>query len=223
MKNKISEKQTGNNSVKTFERNIERYEDWFIKNHFAYSSELKIVKDLLPKGRGVEIGIGTGRFAEPLGIEFGVDPSIAMLEIARKRKISVIGGVGEYLPIADNYFDFVLITTTLCFLNDIVKTLKEIKRILRENGFIILGFIDRESFLGKIYMKKKGENPFYKFAKFYSAKEVIEKLKKAGFSNPEIKQTLFTFPEKLNQIDYIKGGYGEGGFVIIRMRKNREV
>ncbi len=223
MKNKISEKRTGNNSVKTFEMNIERYENWFIKNHFAYKAELKGLKNLLPKGRGVEIGVGTGRFAEPLGIELGVDPSIAMLKIARKRKIIVIGGIGEYLPIADNSFDFSLITTTLCFLKDIVKTLKEIKRILRENGFIILGFVDRESFLGKIYMKKKEKNPFYKSAKFYSAKEVIEKSIKAGFSNPEIKQTLFTFPEKLNCIDDIKDGYGKGGFVIIKMRKNREV
>ncbi len=223
MKNKISEKQIVNDAVKTFERNLERYEDWFVKNRFAYSSELKVVKDLLPKGKGIEIGVGTGRFAAPLGIEFGIDPSVSMLKVARKRKISVIGGVGEHLPIADNCFDFVLITTTICFLNDIVKTLKEVKRILKGKGFIILGLIDRESYLGRTYMKKKWENPFYKFSKFYSAKEVIEKLKKTGFFNPEIKQTLFTFPEKLNQIDYIKDGYGEGGFVTIKMMKTQEV
>ncbi len=223
MKNKISEKQTENNLVKAFERNIKKYEDWFIKNHFAYNSELKGVKDLLPKGRGIEIGVGTGRFAGPLAIKFGIDPSIAMLKVARKRKISVIGGVGEQLPIASNSFDFALITTTLCFLSDIEKTFKEIKQILKKNGFIILGFIDRESFLGKLYLKKKEKNPFYKFANFYSVKEVIEKLKKTGFSKVEIKQTLSTFPEKLNRIDDIKDGYGESGFVIIKMRKNREV
>jgi len=224
MKNKIRGKQTKINSrIEVFEQNIERYENWFSKNRFAYLSELEGVKDLMPKGKGIEIGVGTGRFAEPLSIKFGIDPSIAMLEVARKRKIKVIGGVGEHLPITDDSLDFALITTTLCFLNDVEKTFKEIKRILKKNGFIILGFIDRESFLGKLYMKKKGKNPFYKFANFYSTKEVIKKLKKAGFSRPKIKQTLFTIPEKLNRIDDIKDGYGEGGFIIIRMRKSREV
>ncbi len=223
MENNIRGKKTKNNSrIDVFEQNIERYENWFSKNWFAYLSELKSIKDLLHHGRGIEIGIGTGRFAEPLGIEFGIDPSIAMLKVARKRKIKVIGGVGEYLPIASNSFDFALITTTLCFLKNIVKTFNEIKRILKKNGFIILGFIDRESFLGKIYMKKKEKNPFYKFANFYSVEEVIKKLEKAGFSNLEIKQALFPYPEELKNIDDIKEDYGKGGFVIIRMRKNGE-
>ena len=218
MKNNIRGKKTKNNSrIEVFEQNTERYENWFSKNRFAYLSELKGIKNLLPRGRGIEIGVGTGRFAEPLGVEFGIDPSIAMLQKARKRKIKVIEGIGEYLPIADNSFDFVLITTTLCFLSDVEKTFKEIKRILKKNGFIILGFIDRESFLGKLYMKKKEKNPFYRFANFYSANEVIKKLKKTGFAKPTIRQTLFTLPEN------IKDSYGEGGFVIIKTIKNREV
>jgi hypothetical protein len=53
--------------------------------------------------------------------------------------------------------------------------------------------------------------------------EVTKKLAKTGFSNPEIKQTLFSFPEELNSIYDIKDGYGKGGFVIMRMRKTREV
>jgi ubiquinone/menaquinone biosynthesis C-methylase UbiE len=216
MKNKIK-------GLGAFEEHTERYEEWFEKNRLAYLSELEGVKSLLPEGRGIEIGVGTGRFAKPLGIEFGIDPSIPMLKAARRRKTNVIGGIGEYLPIIDNSFDFALIATTLCFLKDVEKTLKEIKRILREKGYIILAFIDRESFLGNLYKKKKEKNPFYKTAKFYSAGEIIEKLKKAGFSKPKIKQTLFSFPEELKKINDIKDGFGDGGFVIIKMRKNREV
>jgi len=224
MENKIQKKQTTNSlKIRPFEQYTERYEKWFENNRFAYTSELEAVKSLLPEGGGIEIGVGAGRFAEPLGIEFGIDPSIAMLGKAKKRKISVVVGVGECLPIAGNSFDFALITTTLCFLNNIEETFKEVKRILKENGSIILGFIDRESFLGELYLKKKEKSPFYKTANFYSVKEVIEKLNKTGFFRPEINQTLFTFLEELSRIDDIKDGYGEGGFVIIRMRKNREV
>jgi ubiquinone/menaquinone biosynthesis C-methylase UbiE len=224
MKNKTQKTYKPMNSkIEAFEQYTERYEEWFEKNRFAYLSELEGVKSLLLEGKGIEIGVGTGRFAEPLEIEFGIDPSLSMLKVARKRKIKVIGGIGEYLPITDNFLDFALITTTLCFLNNLETTFIEIKRILKKRGSIILGFIDKESFLGKLYQKKKEKNPFYKTANFYSVKEVIAKLKRAGFSNPEIKQTLFTSPEKLNQTDDIREGYGEGGFVIIKMRKNREV
>jgi ubiquinone/menaquinone biosynthesis C-methylase UbiE len=223
MKNKTKKKSPPVNlRIEPFEQYTDKYEEWFDKNHFAYLSELEGVKSLLPMGKGIEIGVGTGRFAEPLGIEFGVDPSLSMIKAARKRKIKVIVGTGEYLPITDNSFDFALITTTLCFLENVEKTLKEIKRILKKNGSIILAFIDKESYLGKIYVKKKGKNPFYKTADFYSTKEVTEKLEKAGFSNPEIKQTLFTFPKKFKNTEDIKDGYGEGGFIIIRTRKSQE-
>ena len=206
-----------------FEDYTEKYEKWFDNNRLAYLSELEGIKSLLSTGRGIEIGVGTGRFAAPLTIEFGIDPSLTMLKVAQKRKIKVIRGVGEHLPISDDSFDFALLATTLCFLKDTEQTLKEIKRIIKKDGTIILAFIDRESFLGKLYMKKKEKNPFYKFANFYSVKEVIGKLEKTGFCNPEIKQTLFHFPEELKSMDDTKNGYEKGGFTIIRMRKNREV
>ena len=224
MDNKNIEGKTKINLViKPFEQYTEKYEKWFDNNRFAYLSELKGVESLFPTGKGVEIGVGTGRFTGPLSIGFGVDPSFSMLKRARMRGVRVVEGVGEYLPFADCSFDFALIVTTLCFLRDIEGTLAEIKRILKRSGNIILAFIDKNSFLGKLYMKKKENNSFYKLAKFYSVEEITKKLVKAGFSNPEIKQTLFSFPEELNSIDDIKDGYGKGGFVIVRMRKSREV
>jgi len=44
--------------VAPFEDHVERYEDWFVKNEFAYQSELNAVKALLPAcGKGVEVGV----------------------------------------------------------------------------------------------------------------------------------------------------------------------
>ena len=55
-----------------------RYEAWFTRNPAAYHSELLAVRALLPwQGLGLEIGAGTGRFAAPLGVTVGVDPSRA--------------------------------------------------------------------------------------------------------------------------------------------------
>lgn len=45
-----------------------RYDDWFERHRAAYLSELLAVRALLPwEGRGLEVGVGTGRFAGPWG------------------------------------------------------------------------------------------------------------------------------------------------------------
>ena len=49
-----------------------------------------------------------------------------------------------------------------------------------------MGFINRESPLGKEYEKKKQKSPFYKKAHFFSPLEVQELLLKAGFKNFDI-------------------------------------
>jgi hypothetical protein len=59
-----------------FEKYAQKYDEWFDKNKFAYESELQAIKELLPINKnGIEIGVGSGRFASPLGIKLGVDPS----------------------------------------------------------------------------------------------------------------------------------------------------
>ncbi|MEQ9716442.1 MAG: class I SAM-dependent methyltransferase [Candidatus Asgardarchaeum sp.] len=148
-----------------FEKYPIRYDNWFERNKLAYKSELKAIEKLLPKnGQGVEIGVGTGRFAAPLGIKIGIDPSKKMLEIAQRRGIRVINAVAENLPFNDNTFDFVLMITTICFLDDIEAAFKEAYRVLRPRGSLIIGFIDKNSKLGRQYQQRKDSNVFYKIA-----------------------------------------------------------
>jgi len=43
------------------------------------------VKSLIPEGlNGMEVGVGTGRFALPLGIRVGVEPADNMARIAKE-------------------------------------------------------------------------------------------------------------------------------------------
>lgn len=170
--------------VEPFEKHMDKYEEWFEKNVFAYKSELQAVRLLLPKsGAGVEIGVRTGRFAAPLGIRVGVELSKEMREVAQKRGIEVVDGVAEALPFEDNLFDFALMVTTICFVDEIEASFKESFRIIKSSGFFINGFVDRNSSLGKTYQKHKEENVFYKIATFYSVDEVISYLKRVGFRN----------------------------------------
>jgi ubiquinone/menaquinone biosynthesis C-methylase UbiE len=203
-----------------FEQNSEQYEAWFEKHPFAYQSELEAIRMLLPiPGKGLEIGVGSGLFAAPLGIGIGVDPSIAMAESAQKRGITVVKGVAEALPFKDNEFDTALMVTTVCFLDDIDLAFQEAFRVLKPGGAFIIGFVDRNSVIGKAYEQRKSDSLFYKDATFYSVDELLAHLKQAGFSRFSFSQTLFGPVDEMREPDLVKKGYGEGSFVVIKAER----
>ncbi|MBL7081748.1 MAG: class I SAM-dependent methyltransferase [Candidatus Omnitrophica bacterium] len=202
-----------------FDRYYKKYDAWYEKNRFAYLSEIEAIKKVLPqKGKGLEIGVGSGRFASALNIAYGVDPSKKMLIIARERGIQVKEGRGENLPYQNKEFDFVLIAITICFVKNPKKVICEARRALRNRGRLILAIVDKDSFLGRFYQTKK--SIFYKEANFFSVNEIINLLKDAGFSKFSIYQTIFHLPQKVKKIERPKPGYGQGGFVVIGAYKN---
>lgn len=206
--------------MEPFESYPFQYEDWFEKNKFAYLSELKAIEEQLPNsGNGIEIGVGSGRFAAPLGIKIGIEPSKRMREIAKRRGIVAIGGVAEFLPFRNSLFDFALMVTTICFLDNIETAFKEAYRVMRANGQLIIGFVDKDSPIGRLYQKRKKESVFYKIATFYSVDEVIYYLRKTGFKEFDFSQTIFHHLSAIKYIETIKDGYGEGSFVVVKAKK----
>ena len=203
--------------VEPFEKHADMYEEWFVRNRFAYESELQAIRALLPEdGNGIEIGVGTGRFAAPLGIKLGVEPSKTMREIAQKKGIEVVNGVAEALPFDNNQFDFALMVTTICFLDDIETSFKEVFRVLKPRALFVIGFVDRNSPIGVVYQKHKDESMFYKEARFYSVDEVASYLEKLGFRDLTYMQTIYQDLRKLKDIEPVNEGYGEGSFVVVR-------
>ena len=155
------------NGISAFNQYAEEYDKWFDLNPFAYESELLAIKRFFPRrGKGLEIGVGTGKFALPLGIKVGIEPAKAMAVIARQRGIEVHEAVAENLPFENGTFDFVLMVTVLCFLHNPQTAIEEIARVLKPGGSLIIGMIDRESFLGKIYESKKAKSLFYQRCAF---------------------------------------------------------
>jgi len=89
-----------------FEEYALQYEDWFEGNRFVYESEIRAVREQLPEsGDGIEIGVGSGQFAAPLGIKLGIEPSRKMRQLAQSRGIETIEGVAERLPFRDSQFE----------------------------------------------------------------------------------------------------------------------
>ncbi|MFA6358035.1 MAG: methyltransferase domain-containing protein [Candidatus Omnitrophota bacterium] len=110
-------------------------------------------------------------------------------------------------------FDYVAIIITLCFVKDPIKVLIEAKRVLKNYGKVIVGIIDKDSFLGRFYQRKK--SLFYKQVHFLGVKEVTDLLKMSGFSRIAYYQTIYKFPNKIDLVERPKKGFGRGGFVAI--------
>ena len=206
--------------IEPFERFPFKYEQWFIKNKYAYKSELLAIRKQLPKSKnGVEIGVGSGRFSAPLGIKLGVEPSSKMRMLSKKKMIDLIDSIAENLPFKNSIFDFVLMVTTICFVDDVEITFKEVFRILKQEGIFIIGFIDRNSEIGKFYQQRKKLSVFYNIADFYSVDKVVSFLKKVNFKHFNFSQTIFRPLSAINKIEQVKKGYGKGSFVVIKAKK----
>ncbi|WP_318567592.1 class I SAM-dependent methyltransferase [Salinigranum marinum] len=197
-----------------FEAHTERYDNWFEEHEDAYQSEIAALGRLLETtGYRVEIGVGSGRFAAPLGMQVGIDPAQEMLGYARARGIDVVRGVAEHLPFADDSFDTALIVTTICFVDDVPRTLAEAERVLGPSGTLVIGYIDEDSPVGQRYLETKETNPFYRDAVFVSTEELVEALEAAGFTEFDFVQTIYHWVDEIDGPEPIAEGFGEGSFV----------
>jgi SAM-dependent methyltransferase len=205
--------------IAPFEAHADDYEAWFESHPDIYAAEIEAIRHLLPPfKRGVEIGVGSGRFSLPFGITEGVEPSKKMAEIARRKGIKTITGVAEQLPLEDESYDLVMMVTTICFIDDVRRSFDEIRRILRPGGYVIVGFVDRESPIGRLYEHHRESSRFYQPARFFDAAEVRGLLESAGFGDILVVQTLFG--ESLQEAESgVKEGFGEGSFVVFRAQK----
>ena len=205
-----------------FDEVAKEYENWYKRNYEIFLCEKEAIKKLSLQGVGLEIGIGTGLIANELGIKLGIDPSLPMLSLAKEKGIDVVRGFGEKLPFKNEVFDFVLISTTLCFVSDRKSLMKEVYRVLKRKGNAAVCFIPRESAWGKHYIEKgKQEHRIYRYARFLSFDEVIELLEVSGFVIKKIVSTLRFGPEEEPILEQPREGIAVGGFVCIEAEKNK--
>ncbi len=207
-------------NIEIFEEHAAEYDEWFDDNAAAYQSEILALRDIIPTAAtGLEVGVGTGRFAEPLGIGIGVEPAKAMAEMARKRGIDVHEARAEALPFQNESFDFVLMVTIICFLENPMQALVEAKRVLKPGGVIIIGMIDCNSPLGKDYERKKATSKFYKYARFISVDQVMGWLQSLDFDHITTRQTVFQSSKDMRAAEPFEEGHGRGAFVAIAAKK----
>lgn len=99
-------------------------------------------------GHVVEIGFGTGLNLEhyPPAVRdlVAIEPNPGMLARAEERiaqasfPVHVVAGSAEDLPFADGAFDTAVSTLTLCTVPDPARALGQLRRVLREDGRLLL-------------------------------------------------------------------------------------
>jgi SAM-dependent methyltransferase len=171
-----------------FEQFAGDYDRWFEEHRAEYRAELERIRRLFPcpDSRALEVGVGSGRFAAPLGVPLGLEPSRALGRMARRRGVEVIRGRAESIPIRDGSCSSVLMVTVICFLDDPVPAFEEIHRVLVPGGSLVLGLIEREGEVARRYLHEKGKHRFLSRARFYASGEVRELLGRTGFRVTEV-------------------------------------
>jgi ubiquinone/menaquinone biosynthesis C-methylase UbiE len=142
-----------------------------------------------------------------------------MRRLAVERGVEVRDATADALPYKDNRFDFVLMVFCISYFDDLHAAFKEARRVLKNGGSFILGFIDKESPIGNFYEARKPHSVFYKSANFYSVDKITNELKLAGFRDLSYSQTLFHNLDEIKETEQTKAGFGEGSFVIIKSKK----
>jgi len=212
-----------------FETLYRKYDAWYEREpgKSLFAIELKALRQVLDwrGSRCLEIGVGSGRFAEGLSIRFGVDPAFQPLILAKQRGLRVVKGKGETLPFPAYTFDACLLMVTLCFVKDAIEVLRETFRVLKSGGQVVLGMVLRESPWGLAYQRRamKG-HPFYARATFYDASQVRDMLEKTGFQSVITFSTLFQPPGRLRYtVEVLRRGHMTGaGFTVFRAEKPEE-
>jgi ubiquinone/menaquinone biosynthesis C-methylase UbiE len=198
-----------------------RYDSWYERHlALAYSEFLTVSKALEGTGRPcVEVGVGTGWFASRLGCEYGVDPSLGMLRVARTRGVEVVVGRGESLPLKSSRFATALLVVTLCFVDDPEQVLHETSRILVPGGTLVACVVPRDSAWGRYYVELSTRgHPFYHVAKFYTVEEVDEFAARTGFEK-ELAYGALTYPPGVEKVEGPRPYLGGEGFVCLRYRR----
>ncbi len=204
-----------------FDVHADEYDAWFDRFPNLYESELLAVRAILPprRGRWVEIGVGSGRFASRLGIDLGIEPSEAMARLARARGVEVLAGCAEEIPLEEASVHAAFLITTVCFLSDLPRAFGEVHRILQRDGAAVIAFIPRDSRFGHLYRENADGDAFFSHARLRSTDEVIEILAETGFHVDRILQTLTGDPATADaRVEVPSSGSDRGSFVVVRGR-----
>lgn len=188
--------KTFNYLSKNYDKSLSGYNPR--KNYKLIIDEIK-----LKKGNTLlDVGCGTGEILKKLSTKYinvklyGIDISQEMLKIAKKKdklsKIKYICCDAESLPFKDNTFDVLITNESFHHYPNPQKALKEFKRVLKDNGKLILCDMYRPIIIRNFM------NFMFKFTKtgdvkIYTKNEILNLLEEYDYKNIKLKKYYSSF------------------------------
>lgn len=183
-------------SKKYFDKKSANYDDTFDGKYcnLMYDSVMKKIK-MQAFDSILDVGCGTGAILSMVTDEYrhvkayGIDFSEKMIEKASEilgRKAQLTVGESDSLPWSDDFFDLVVCNSSFHHYPEPVKTLTEMRRVLRPSGRVIIAdpwWTDTIRFLINLYLKSPFN--FGGDVRIYGEQEMVGFLAGCGFVNVE--------------------------------------
>lgn len=190
--NKIEE------TIDTYNNIVDEYIKYFnskdLKGNVQFQKEIDILVNLLLNGSKIlDVGTAIGDYpkylTEKCNKHFrvtGIDSSINMIEVARKKTLKADFKVMDMrnIDFPTSYFDAIICFATLIHVDDIeaIKILEKFDSILKSNGVIIVNVMEHLNGDKEIYEKEPFNPKYNTYFNRYSKKFFID-----WFSNRQYK------------------------------------
>lgn len=152
--------------------------------------------------RVLDVGCGDGELAVELAkrgaIVTGIDTSAAMIAAAKDRakrhnvSVTFEAEAAEHLPFAAEHFDVVTVITVLCFVDDPNPVFREIARVLRPGGRLVVGELGKWSTwaAGRRIRALLGSG-LWRLARFRTVGELRTCAERAGLTVESVRGAIF--------------------------------
>lgn len=195
--------QLEKNSINQFTQWADNYDNPFTSITFRQTNS-HIVKLLNPKPNSslLDVGCGSGILIEKLlslnkNLKlYGLDITPKMVDVAKKKfrndpNVEITLGSAIKMPHKDNLFDYVTCASSFHHHPDPFHSVKEMVRVLKPGGKLLILDMCIEGFLRKLFFKI--ENVYHNEGKVFrlTNKEMYDLYKKVGLT--QIKQSTFLY------------------------------
>ena len=196
--------------MNSFDRIAARYDEWYqtplgrAVDRFEKEAVFALARPR-PGAICLDVGCGTGNYALELAAigarAAGVDDSSEMLHVAKGKaeraglRIPLAQARGEALPFSSGTFDLVIAVTTLEFVRNPEAVVREMMRVLKPGGQLVVGVLTRWS-IWALLRRLKGAltSSIYNSARFLSARQVCALLRSAGCDSVRTRAAVFVPP-----------------------------